>query len=380
MLRRGETKVFWVGGCNPVLTTLRAEAVANALRDRGRLVTDALAATKGQPVEHRVVAIVEALKAGGIFILAQDIYPTATTELAHMVLPAAGWGETNLTSINGERRLRLYEKFMDPPGDAIPDWQIIARVARRLHALYTADRNPKMANRFVDFDWQDDEAVFIDARYSFNGGPGDPSEGYAGIDYGLLRQLGTNGIQTPARLVRGTPVGTERLFEDRRFGTASGKARFIPSPPPWPGYAAQVTRQRENHRFWINNGRSNHIWQTAYHHRYLEFYRERVPIPYVEMHPEDAAGLGINPGDLIEVSNDMGKVQAMAYPTDAVKRDHCFMIFGQPRGAAGDLVSDHVDPDTTIPWYKGVWADIRRIGPMPEVTRTVSFKPQNVAE
>ena len=56
------------------------------------------------------------------------------------------------------------------------------------------------------------------------------------------------------------------------------------------------------------------------------------------------------------------------------------MIFGQPRGAAGDLVCEHVDPHTTIPYYKGVWADVRRIGPMPEVTRTASFLPRNIAE
>jgi arsenite oxidase large subunit len=378
-VRRGETKIFWVGGCNPVLTTLRAEALADALENRGRPVAQALAATKGQPVNERVVAVVEALKNGGIFVIGQDIYPTATTEKAHLVLPAATWGEIDMTSINGERRLRLYQKFMQPPGDALPDWAIIAKFAQRLQQLYTDDKNTEMAARFLNFEWADAEAVFIDARYSFSGKPSDPMEGYAGVTYDLLRNLGNNGIQTPTRLINGKPVGTERLFEDRIFGTKSGKAKFIPAPPPWPGYAAVVQEQREKHRFWINNGRSNHIWQTAYHHRYLEFYRERVPVPYLEIHPDDAISMGIEPGDLVEVFNDMGSVQAMAYPADSVKRDHCFMLFGQPRGATGDLVSDHVDPDTTIPWYKGVWADIRRIGPVPELSQTVSFKPTNFA-
>ena len=81
----------------------------------------------------------------------------------------------------------------------------------------------------------------------------------------------------------------------------------------------------------------------------------------------------------MELSNDVGRVRAMASITDAVKQGHTFMLFGQPRGATGDLVSDHVDPATTIPYYKGVWAAIRRIGPQPEIQRTVSFLPQNVA-
>ena len=179
-VRRGEAKVFWVGGCNPVLTTLRAEALEEALKRRGGLVTEALHATEGASTGRRVTAVVEAMKRGGMFILAQDIYLTATARHAHLVLPAAQWGEMNLTSINGERRLRLYERFMDPPGEAIPDWAIAARFAKRLRRLYLDDRNPLMANRFLDFDWRSDEDVFIHARYRFDGGPDDPMEGYAG--------------------------------------------------------------------------------------------------------------------------------------------------------------------------------------------------------
>ena len=378
--RRGEAKVFWVGGCNPVLTTLRAEALEANLIERGAPVSKAIAETVGKPIGERVAAIVEVLKAGGMFILAQDLYMTATARHAHMVLPAAQWGEMNLTSINGERRLRLYPRFMDPPGEAAPDWAIMGKFARRLNQLYQDDNNPLMANKFLDFDWRGDEDVFIDARYSYKGDGNDPMEGYAGITYGLLRDLGNNGIQTPVRLVNRVPVGTVRLFEDGRFGTPSGKARFIPAPRPWPGYAAAVERQRKTYRFWINNGRVNHIWQTSYHHRHIDFYRERYPVPMLEMHPDDAAELGIAPGDVLQVSNDMGSVEAMAYPTDSVKRNHAFMLFGQPRGAAGDLVTDHVDPKTTIPYYKGAWADIRRKGAKPEEFEMASFLPRNVVE
>ena len=186
--------------------------------------------------------------------------------------------------------------------------EIIARFARRMRRLYLDDNNPLMANRFVDFDWRRDEDVFIHARYQFKGDASDPMEAYPGITYALLKRLGNEGVQTPVRIVNGVPVGTVRMHEDGKFATPSGKARFVPAPRPWPGYAAAVARQRASHRFWINNGRSNHIWQTAYHHRLIPFYRDRFPIPYVEMHAEDAKALGIASGDLVEVANDMGKV------------------------------------------------------------------------
>lgn len=378
-LRRGEVKAFWIGGCNPVLTTLRAEAIEAVLKERGALVREALKANAGKPIGERITAVVEALKRGGMFILVQDIYLTESARHAHLVLPAAQWGEVNLTSINGERRLRLYPKFMDPPGEALADWAILARFARKLRALYQADRNPLAANRFLDYEWKSDEDVFIHARYSYKGDASDGIEGYAGVTYELLRRLGNNGIQTPVRLVRGTPVGTVRLHEER-FDTLSGKAKFVAAPLPWPGYAAAVAAQRRKHRFWVNNGRSNHIWQTSFHHRHLPFYAGRFPLPYLEMHAADARSLAIASGDLVEVFNDAGRVQAMAYVSDAVRPGHTFMLFGQPRGAAGDLISDHVDPATTIPYYKGVWADVRRVGPMPDALRGVSLAPTNVAQ
>jgi len=98
------------------------------------------------------------------------------------------------------------------------------------------------------------------------------------------------------------------------------------------------------------------------------------------MHPADAAKLGITSGDLIELENNVGRVRAMAYVTTAVKRGHTFMLFGQPRGAVGALTSDHVDPSTTIPYYKGVWASVRRIAPQPDMVKRLSFRPQNVAQ
>lgn len=66
-------------------------------------------------------------------VVNQEIYPINPigTQYADIVLPAATWGEENFTRCNGERRIRLYQKFYDPPGEAKPDWQIVAILAKK---------------------------------------------------------------------------------------------------------------------------------------------------------------------------------------------------------------------------------------------------------
>lgn len=68
---------------------------------------------------------------GGLFVTNINLYPTKLAEAAHLMLPAAHPGEMNLTSMNGERRMRLSERFMDPPGSAMPDCLIAAAIAPR---------------------------------------------------------------------------------------------------------------------------------------------------------------------------------------------------------------------------------------------------------
>lgn len=95
-------------------------------------------------------------------MVVQDIDQTEVTRDAHLILPAACWGEIDMTSVNcNSRLLRLYEKFMDPPGEAIADWDIMARTGRELGELYEAEGNSEAAQRFPGMDWQSDEAVFL---------------------------------------------------------------------------------------------------------------------------------------------------------------------------------------------------------------------------
>jgi arsenite oxidase large subunit len=123
----------------------------------------------------------------------------------------------------------------------------------------------------------------------------------------------------------------------------------------------------------VNNGRVNEVWQTGYHNKYDPHVRERYPMSIIEMNPEDAHGLGVEPGDIVELHNDFGSTYAMAYPDKAIKRGHTFMQFGGFNGVMGDLVTSWTDRNI-IPYYKGTWADIRRIGGGDHYRKTTSFK------
>ena len=94
---------------------------------------------------------------------------------------------------------------------------------------------------------------------------------------------------------------------------------------------------------------------------------------YLEMNLEDAKELGVAPGDVVEVFNDFGSTYAMAYPIEAIKRDHTFMLFGYIKGVHGDVVTSWVDRNV-VPYYKGTWGSIQRVGTVDDYARTVSFK------
>ena len=67
------------------------------------------------------------------FTICQDAYyPTETAAYAHVVLPAAQWGEASGVMTNSERVVNYCPAFRDPVGQAKPDWAIFAEVGKRL--------------------------------------------------------------------------------------------------------------------------------------------------------------------------------------------------------------------------------------------------------
>ncbi len=379
----GKGLMYTLWGTNPFQTTLNAEQHRLALHKRAAIVNAAIAGARGASIDEMVAVIYDACRnKGGLFVAAMNLYPTTIAEEAHMMLPAAHPGEMNLTSMNGERRLRLSEKFMDPPGSAKPDCLIAAAIANTMKALYQKEGNAGMAQRFEGFDWQTEEDAFNDG-FRRAGRPGvEPIDSQGGetgylATYALLRKAGNNGVQLPIKRVDGDKlVGTETVYAEYKFSTKDGRASF--KPAPWNGLPQMVAEQKAKHGFWINGGRANEVWQTAYHDQYNSFVRDRYPMAYLEMNPDDAARLGVAAGDVIEVWNDYGSTYAMAYPMKSIKAGQTFMLFGFIKGVHGDVVTPWVDRNV-VPYYKGTWGSITRVGTVDDWKRTISYKERRFA-
>jgi arsenite oxidase large subunit len=373
----GKGMMYTAWAVNPFQSTLNAEQFRETVLRRSEIVKEAMRKNRGATTAQMVDAIFDAVSTkGGLFVTNINLYPTMMAEAAHLMLPAVHPGEMNLTSMSGERRLRLSERFMDPPGTAKPDCLIAADIANTLKAMYHNEGNAKMADRFKGFEWKTEEDAFNDG-FRLQGAKDVGGEIHSQGDdtgnlatYALLKSAGNNGVQLPIKEVKnGKLIGTEMLYTVK-FGTGDGLAQFKPSP--WGGLFKSVQAQKDKYRFWVNNGRINEIWQTGYHDQHNPTMKERWPMAPLEINPDDAKDLGVANGDIVELYNDYGATYAMAYITPEMKRNHVFMQFGHYNGIVGDVVTEAVDRNV-LPDYKHTWANIRKVT-SGEYKSTVSFK------
>ncbi len=336
LLIGGKGGVHHIWGCDHFKTTLNASEFKRTYKKRTDLVKDAMLSVPGGDRRAQVEAIMGAIRQGGLFAVNVDIVPTQIGQHCHVVLPAATAGEMNLTSMNGERRMRLTERYMDPPGQSKPDCLVAAALAQGLERSWRAAGKPAIADKFKGYDWKTEEDSFKDGYQRHE-------KGGEFVSYDRLRAMGTNGFQEPATAFDGGKiVGTKRLYTDGKFGTKDGKATFMAST--WRGFQAEGKQaEKDKFTFLINNGRTNQVWQSAYLDQQSDFVRDRWPFPFIEMNPADMQELNLGAGDLVEVYNDNGSTQAMVYPTPTAKRKETFMLFAYPTGVQGNVVSKGVN-------------------------------------
>jgi anaerobic selenocysteine-containing dehydrogenase len=265
------------------------------------------------------------------FLVVQDMYHTTeTARLAHLVLPAAAWGEKEGTFINSERRIGVVRKVARAPGEALADFQIF-----RLIADYWG-----CGEMFRQ--WKSPQDAFHLLRQLSAGQPCD----FSGVaDYAMLDRCG--GIQWPA-VEQTDEFRTERrLFEDGRFYHADGLARFVcEAPRPLP------ESPTDQFPFLLNTGRGSAAqWHTQTRTAKSAVLRKLYPSdPYVEINPQDAAKLGLRSGDLVSVASQRGRVRANTFITTAVQPGQLFIPMHYE---VTNLLTDAVfDPYSHQPAYK----------------------------
>ncbi|MGB7344948.1 MAG: nitrate reductase [Pirellulaceae bacterium] len=274
------------------------------------------------------------------FLVVQDMYrSTETARHADLILPAAGWGEKEGTFINSERRYGLLKKVRKAPGVALSDFNVFKAIAHYWGVAEMFDQ------------WTDAEAAFEIMQRLSSGTWAD----ITGIDgYEQLDRCG--GIQWPwseasaseaSKAAGGEPEQQRRLFADGNFPHENGRARLIVddvTPPPEPPC--------DDYPTWLLTGRGTvSQWHTQTRTSKSPVLRKLYPNqPYIEMHPDDAASIGIGNGDQVRIQSRRGEAIANAMVVPTVRVGQAFMPMHYE--STNQLTLAHFDLHSRQPSYK----------------------------
>ena len=256
---------------------------------------------------------------------------------------------------------------MDPPGQAMPDCLIAARIANNMERVLREQGKNDVADKFKGFDWKTEEDAFMDGYH-------DHEKGGEFVTYERLRAMGTNGFQEPATAFQGRQDHRHQAPVRRRQVQLQGRQGDLHGDPvARAAGAGQGSRDEEVRLPHQQRPCQHQSGRTRYLDQDNEFVMDRSPYPFIQMNPKDMADLKLKPGDLVEVYNDNGSTQAMAYPTPTAKPKQTFMLFAYPTGVQGNVVSAGVN-EFIIPNYKQTWGNIRKLADAPEGTKHLTFK------
>jgi anaerobic selenocysteine-containing dehydrogenase len=266
------------------------------------------------------------------FLVVQDgFHPTPTSELAHLVLPAAIWGEKDGTYTNSERRVSKVNRAVDPPGEARSDFDIFLHLAR---ALGCADE--------LFPGWTTPQDAFEEWKRVSAGRLCD----YSGMTYEDIDKHG--GIQWPHPAGASDAVETKRLYADGRFQTDDGKARLI--AVGWEPFPEQPT---ENFPLVLNTGRTVEHWHTRTKTGEVPILERLSPDPWVEMNPRDARKLRLRALERVDVVSRRGRVRNLELRlTETVAPGQVFVPFHWATANANQATQSSFDPISREPNYK----------------------------
>jgi ferredoxin-nitrate reductase len=290
-LATGELKAIWILGTNPLVS----------LPD---------------------VRLAEAALKKAKFVVVQEIsHKPETLAYADLVLPAAGWTEKDGTMTNSERRISYLHKIIDPPGEALPDGEIICRLARKMG--------------YPGFDFSDSAAIYSE---------------YARLTAGTSIDISSLSHEV---LRAERSVQWAYPFAGHRFSTANGRAVFHP-------VADTLTSEQPDadFPFILTTGRIRDQWHTMTKTGKVNKLKQHIAQAFLEIHPEDACRQGIADNDIVLVQSRRGEVRVKARLSAAIREGVVFLpmhwgkILGNDLNRANNLTNNLVDPVSKEPDFK----------------------------
>ncbi|MGC8861664.1 MAG: molybdopterin oxidoreductase family protein, partial [Armatimonadota bacterium] len=278
------------------------------------------------------------------FLVVQDVFLTETARLAHVVLPGAVWAEKDGTFTNTERRVQRVRKAVDPPGEARPDWQILADLASRMGYSDLVRGGPA-----GDVSPVGPGPNIPNGR---RGQTGDSIKGIAAIQEeiaslvpqyrGVFNAESTMGKQWPCpdRDHPGTPI-----LHVGKFSRGLGKFHPVEFLPP-------KELPDDEYPFVLSTGRILQHYHTGTMSRRSEVLDCLVSVGAIEINPDDAARLGIRDGDVVRVSSRRGEIEIPARLTGRVAPGTLFLAFHYREAPANRLTIAALDPVAKIPELK----------------------------
>ena len=259
-------------------------------------------------------------------LIVQDIFPSETAFLAHVILPAAASLEKDGSFTNTERRVQMIQPVLQPPGEAWPDWKITGEIAARFDQKMNRQRDSKR--------WQypSTESIFTELA--------SVTPIYAGMSHARLTGKGLQ-WPCPDREHPGTPI-----LHAGKFSRGLGKFNLVKAHDP-------AEQPDDEYPLILTTGRVLYHYHTGTMTRRSGPLDWAEPRGYVEINPEDADAVGILDDRAVVIESRRGIVRTRAKITDNVPKGTIFLAFHWREAPANILTQDFaLDPVAKIPEYK----------------------------
>ncbi len=316
-LDRGDIRFMWIQVTNPMVTMPKLKRYRDAAKKEGR------------------------------FIVVSDIYPTPTTDIADVILPAAMWIEREGMYGNSERRTQYFEQMVEPPGEAMSDtWQLI-EVAKRLgyekQFYYKEETHiEEIYNEYIKFHEGKKHGM----------APLKVLKEESGVIWPYV-----DGKSTQWRFnSKYDPATTKEGFDF--YGNPDGRAIIWQRP-----YEPAPEEPDNEYPYWLNTGRVIEHWHSGSMTRRIPVLHKAMPYAYVELNPKDAERMKIKTGTKVKLTTRRGEI---ILPASVNERGipapmQVFVPFFDENFLINDITLDSFCPISKEPDYKKCAVKIEKV-------------------